>query len=156
MGSVAELTAKYFPDSRAELRMGGLSVRALAEKYGTPLFIYDRSVLDAKWNQLRSALPARFSISYSVKANPNRAILEYFLEKGAGLEIASHGEFHQALAAGCPAERILFAGPGKTDAELEFGVAHGIGEIHVESPREAERVIAISRRWASARASPCA
>jgi diaminopimelate decarboxylase len=146
LGSVAELTAKYFPDSRAELRMGGLSVRALAEKYGTPLFVYDAGVLDAKWNQLRTALPARFSISYSVKANPNRAFLEYFLEKGAGLEIASHGEFHQALAAGCPAENIVFAGPGKTDAELEFGVAHGIGEIHIESLREAQRVIDISRK----------
>lgn len=146
MGDVAELTAKYFPDSGAELRMSGLSVRSLAEKYGTPLFVYDRSVLDAKWNQLRAALPARFSISYSVKANPNRAFLEYFLEKGAGLEVASQGEFHQALAAGCPAERILFAGPGKTEAEIEFVLARGIGEIHIESPREAERVIAISRR----------
>ena len=121
-------------------------MRALADKYGTPLFIYDRSVLDAKWNQLRVALPARFAVSYSVKANPNRAFLEYFLEKGAGLEVASQGEFHQALAAGCPAERILFAGPGKTEAEIEFVLARGIGEIHIESPREAERVIAISRR----------
>ena len=146
MGDVAELTAKYFPDSGAELRMGGLPVRALAEKYGTPLFVYDRGVLDAKWNLLRAALPARFSISYSVKANPNRAFLEYFLDKGAGLEVASQGEFHQALTAGCPAERILFAGPGKTEAEIEFVLARGIGEIHIESPREAERVIAISRR----------
>src|SRR5580658_4651544 len=106
--------------------MGGLTVRALAEKYGTPLFIYDRGVLDAKWNALRAALPARFSISYSVKANPNRAFLEYFLEKGAGLEIASGGEFHQAVAAGCPTERILFAGPGKTDAELEYVLSRNI------------------------------
>jgi diaminopimelate decarboxylase len=126
--------------------MGGLSVRSLAEKYGTPLFIYDRGVLDAKWNQLRAALPARFAISYSVKANPNRAILECFLEKGAGLEIASAGEFHQALAAGCSAEQIVFAGPGKTEAELELVLSHGIGEIHIESLREVERVIAISRR----------
>ncbi|MGB8590699.1 MAG: type III PLP-dependent enzyme [Candidatus Acidiferrales bacterium] len=146
MEGVAALTAKYFSGSGAELRMGGLSVRALAERYGTPLFLYDRAVLDAKWNQLRGALPARFSISYSVKANPNRAFLEYFLEKGAGLEIASGGEFHQALAAGCPAERILFAGPGKTEAELEFVLARNIGEIHIESLREAERIIAISRK----------
>jgi diaminopimelate decarboxylase len=147
LGSVAELTAKYFPDSRAELRMGGLSVRAVAEKYGTPLFIYDAGVLDAKWHQLRGALPARFAISYSVKANPNRAILEYFLEKGAGLEIASHGEFHQAIAAGCSPDNIIFAGPGKTDKELEFVVVHGIGEIHIESVREAERIIEVSRNF---------
>jgi diaminopimelate decarboxylase len=146
LGDVATLTAKYYPDSIAELRMGGLSVRSLAEKYGTPLFIYDRGVLDAKWNQLRAALPSRFSISYSVKANPNRSFLEYFLEKGAGLEIASAGEFHQALAAGCAPGNIVFAGPGKTETELELVLSHGIGEIHIESPREAERVINISRR----------
>ena len=86
MEGVAALTAKYFPGSGAELRIGGIGASALAEKYGTPLFVYDRGILDAKWNALRAALPSRFSISYSVKANPNRAFLEYFLEKGAGLE----------------------------------------------------------------------
>ena len=146
MGDVAEITTKYFPGSGAELRMGGLPVRALAEKYGTPLFVYDAGVLEAKWQQLRSALPARFAISYSVKANPNRAFLEFFLDKGAGLEVASHGEFHQAMFAGCAPEKIVFAGPGKTDKELEFGISHGIGEIHVESLGEAERIIAAALR----------
>jgi len=146
MEGVAALTAKYFPGSGAELRIGGIGARSLAEKYGTPLFVYDRGILDAKWNALRAALPSRFSISYSVKANPNRAFLEYFLEKGAGLEIASGGEFHQAAAAGCPAERILFAGPGKTDSELEYVLSQNIGEIHIESLREVDRLIALSRK----------
>jgi diaminopimelate decarboxylase len=143
---VAALKAKYFSSSRAELEVGGLAIRALAEEYGTPLFVYDRRALDIRWNELRAALPKRFSISYSVKANPTRAILEYFVEKGAGLEIASLGEFEQALAAGCAAERILFAGPGKTEAEIAHVLARGVGEIHIESPREAQRVIDISLR----------
>ena len=90
--------------------------------------------------------PSEFSISYSVKANPNRTILQYFVSKGCGLEIASGGELHQALGAGCQPNHLVFAGPGKTEAELEFALSQGIGEIHVESVLEVERVNAISRR----------
>jgi diaminopimelate decarboxylase len=69
-----------------------------------------------------------------------------FLSKGCGLEVASAGEFYQALQASCPPEKILFAGPGKTEAELEFAISKDIGEIHVESLTEIARVGAISRR----------
>jgi len=146
MGLLSHLLAEYFPGSAAELRVGDLSVHSMAASYGTPLFLYDRGVLEKKWARLRGALPLAFCISYSVKANPNRALLEFFLEKGAGLEVASAGEFLQALAAGCSPDRALFAGPGKTEAELELVLSRGIGEIHVESLLEAARVIAISRR----------
>jgi len=104
------------------------------------------SVMDHKWEVLRSALPPEFSIFYSVKANPNRTILQHFLRKGAGLEIASAGEFSRALSAGCPPQNTVFAGPGKTPSELERVVREGIGEIHVESVREAQRVDAFARQ----------
>ncbi|HKT48023.1 MAG TPA: type III PLP-dependent enzyme [Candidatus Acidoferrales bacterium] len=147
MGSVRDLIASYFPSSGDELHMGGMSVSAIAQACGTPLFIYDRAVLDRKWELLRAALPPEFSIFYSVKANPNQKILRHFLEKGAGLEIASGGEFCQALAAGCQPDNILFAGPGKSEDELSLVIGKGIGEIHVESQREAERIVSISRRF---------
>lgn len=143
---VVALIGKYFSAADGELRIGGVQVTALAAKYGTPLFVYDRQVLEQKWNQLRGALPPEFSICYSVKANPNRTILQFFLGKQAGLEVASGGEFCQALSAGCSPDKIIFAGPGKTEAELELVLAKGIGEIHVESFLEAERISAISRR----------
>jgi len=143
---VAALLTQYFPGSDRELRVGGVSIREIADKFGTPFFAYDASVLDRKWALLRETLPPEFSICYSVKANPNRAILRRFLEKGAGLEIASAGELRQALTAGCPPERILFAGPGKTEAELEAALASGVGEIHVESALEARRISAVARR----------
>jgi diaminopimelate decarboxylase len=146
MDHVAELTQRYFATSHHELIMGGLSVRDIAAEYGTPLYIYDRHILDKKWRLLRDALPPEFAISYSVKANPNLTILRYFVGKGCGLEIASGGELHQALNAGCPPDSIVFAGPGKTEAELEFALTQGISEIHVESLLEAERVDAISHR----------
>ena len=146
MDQVAGLIERYFPASTEELSIGGISVSELASQYGTPLFIYDQSVLDKKWQLLRTALPAEFSISYSVKANPAQAVLQYFLAKGAGLEIASAGEFLQALQAGCPPGKIIFAGPGKTESELDLVLEHGIGEIHIESPREATRIATIAQR----------
>jgi len=146
MDQTSALVARYFFGSAEELRIGGVPVFDLAREYGTPLFAYDQGVLEEKWNMLREALPAEFSIYYSVKANPTQKILQYFLGKGAGLEIASLGEFLQAVGAGCPPEKIFFAGPGKTEAELEAVLTQGIGEIHLESPGEAERVGILSHR----------
>jgi diaminopimelate decarboxylase len=140
------LAQKYFQLSRGALLVGGVSISALAEKYGTPAFVYDSSVINHKLDALHRALPPRFAISYSVKANPNHAILRHFLSRGCGLEIASVGEFHCALAAGCDPAQILFAGPGKRETELEFVLAKGIGEIHLESLTEAQRVSKISQR----------
>jgi diaminopimelate decarboxylase len=142
----AFLTAKYFPKSGESLVIGDVPVGQLAEIYGTPMFAYDCAVLDVKYDALRSALPKRFSIYYSLKANPCLAVVKHFLSRGSGIEIASAGEFRKALDAGCPPERILFAGPGKSEAELELVLSHGIGEIHMESLTEAKRIAAICRR----------
>ena len=123
-----------------------IPIPEIANEFGTPLFLYDASVLARKWNLLRSTFPAEFEISYSVKANPNPAILRFFLSRGCGLEIASSGELYLGLHAGCPAEKMLFAGPGKTEADLDLVLTEEIGEIHLESRLELERVCAISRR----------
>jgi diaminopimelate decarboxylase len=142
----ASLVSKYFPKSGDSLVIGDVSVLQLAEIYGTPIFIYDQGVLDRKFDSLRSALPERFSIYYSIKANPCSAVVRHFLSRGCGIEIASAGEFRKALEAECPADRILFAGPGKSEAELELVLSRGIGEIHMESLTEARRIAAICRR----------
>lgn len=146
MDLAASLVSKYFPKSGNSLVIGDVSVLQLAEIYGTPIFIYDRGILDQKFDALRSALPARFSIYYSIKANPCSAVVRHFLSRGCGIEIASAGEFRKALEAGCPVDRILFAGPGKSEAELELVLSRGIGEIHMESLTEARRIASICRR----------
>ncbi len=143
---VRTLATRNFGWSGGELRISGVPVSAIAAHYGTPLFVYSGQTIDRKLALLRDAIPSHFTITYSAKANPNLAILKHFVNKGCGLEIASGGEFHQALRAGCPNQKILFAGPGKTEAELELVLAHGIGEIHAESPLEVERIATISRR----------
>lgn len=143
---VQQLISEMFPSSTEKLYIGGVCVEKLAEDFGTPLFVYDESVLLRKWELLRSTYPQRFDIYYSVKANPNPNLLAFFLAQGAGLEIASAGELYQAMEAGCSPGRILFAGPGKTLGEIELALKTKIGEIHAESLTELERIATIAGR----------
>lgn len=146
------LIERNFAAREGQLLLGGQTVQTLAEQFGTPLFVYDASVLQRQWQTLRDALPDRFRIFYSIKANPNLALLRFFLQRDCGLEIASAGELQQALAAGCVPERIFFAGPGKRDEELALALQAGVGEIHVESVNEARRIAQL----ASQRGEPAA
>jgi len=144
--AVSAIIERRFPESREVLIVGGVPVSVLASTYGTPLFVYDRASIDAQLDALRAALPARFTVYYSIKANPNLTVVKHLLGRGCGMEIASLGEFQTAIAAGCPAKNVLFAGPGKTEVELEYVLARGIGEIHVESLLEVQRLGSIARR----------
>jgi diaminopimelate decarboxylase len=143
---VEDLVERNFDTAEGELLVGGVPVSRIAAQHGTPLFVYDYGTIHRTWKSLRDVLPERFQLFYSVKANPNQEILRFFIQHGCGLEIASSGELCQALAAGCPAQNIFFAGPGKTEAELDGALGAGIGEIHVESLVEARRIAALARR----------
>ena len=114
-------------------QVGGVPIEKLANEYETPFYLYDRSALIAQFEKLRSAVPAPIEIYYSIKANPHPSIIRVFVEQGAGCEIASGGEYVLAGKAGVSEQRIVFAGPGKGRDELEFVIARGIGQIHVES-----------------------
>lgn len=146
MSLVDTLIERYFGVSNGELLIGGIPVTSLAAEYGTPLYVYDRGIIDKKLKLLRDTLPPEFAIHYSVKANPNPTILKHFVASECGLEVASGGELYLSLSAGCLPENIVFAGPGKTEEELEFALANGIGEIHAESLLEIKRIGSISRR----------
>lgn len=141
------LLERYHSVSGSELFIGGVGVLAIAERYGTPCFVYDAGVIDKKLAELSSALPSRFSICYSVKANPHPAVVRHFVSRGCGLEVASGGEFSLAIEAGCKAENVLFAGPGKLKKELELALSNGIGEIHLESLTEVKRVNEIAQEF---------
>ncbi|MCM2375133.1 diaminopimelate decarboxylase [Aporhodopirellula aestuarii] len=126
------------------LCIGGIPVTEIAKQYGTPIFVYDQSIIEANIARLRDVYSDRFDLHYSIKANPNAAILKCFLDHGCGLEIASGGELHQALHAGCSPKRLIFAGPGKTIQELKAAVQAGVGELHLESIDEAVSLDAIA------------
>lgn len=112
--------------------------------HGTPLYIYDGGMIQAKCGAVASAFPS-FDIFYSLKANPSLGLVGFLRRMGAGAEIASGGELHVARAAGFDPLDIVFAGPGKTDREIEEAIVAGIFAINVESVRELERVAHISK-----------
>lgn len=146
MNFVNDLITRYFGRSGQHVLAGGMTLASVAERFGTPVFVYDAGIFGRKLESLRAALPAAFEISYSVKANPNKAVLRWFVAKGCGLEIASGGEYQLAIDAGCPLDRMVFAGPGKTELELALVLAKGIGELHVESLVEIDRIIRLCHR----------
>lgn len=141
-----DLAADHFNITGADLLIGGIPVRELAARYGTPLFIYDGGVMRRSYRALHEALSGFARIHYSVKANPVPAIIRLFSQEGAGIEIASLGEYRAAQAAGVKPDDMLFAGPAKGAKELETVVAGGIGEIHLESFEEITRLTAIAAR----------
>src|SRR5688572_19750399 len=153
-GLATELVARNFAVEGPELLVGGVPVREIAAAAGTPAYIYDGGLMRRAYAALARALSGFAAIHYSVKANPAPAVIRLFLEEGAGVEVASVGEYRLARAAGAAPGGIFFAGPGKGRKELEAVIAGGIGEIHLESYEEIERVAAIGR--GAGRAVPAA
>jgi diaminopimelate decarboxylase len=130
-----------FPRVQGELRAGAFSLVELAKRFGTPLFVYDLSAIEARYHAFREAFAeVDHLIAYSVKANGSLAILHRLGRLGAGADIVSLGELDRALRARIPAERILFAGVGKTESELRAGLEAGIYAFNVESRGELERL----------------
>jgi diaminopimelate decarboxylase len=128
-----------------DLSVGGVTLRAIAEQYGTPFFVYDAAGMRRNFTRLRAALADFATVFYSIKANPNPHVAQVFVTEGAGLEIASEGELSFALRAGGTPHRILAAGPGKSAGDLAAFVRAGIAEIHLESLDEARALDQIAR-----------
>jgi diaminopimelate decarboxylase len=137
---------RYYRFKDSDLILGGIPARMIAEKYNTPLYVYDIDILNKKMELLRSSIPAEVDIFFSVKANPNLFFSHFFKKKGWGCEVASKGEFLVALKAGVPPGDIIFAGPGKTKEELEYAVANRIYCINVESHGELQHIVEISKK----------
>jgi diaminopimelate decarboxylase len=129
-----------------ELLVNGVPLSRLAAQAGsTPFFAYDRALLDERIALLRATLPASLGLSYAMKANPMPALVGHVSRLVDSLDVASAAEMRVALDAGKPAERISFAGPGKTPAELTQAVAAGV-TIEMESVTEARRIAEIGDR----------
>jgi diaminopimelate decarboxylase len=124
-----------------ELAIGGRKASELVgDAGGTPLFVYFADMVRRRVAHLRAVMPDRLHIHYAMKANPYRPILELMGTLVDGFDIASQGELAMALAAGLPANRISFAGPGKRDAELTAAIVAGV-TLNLESENEARRAL---------------
>ncbi|MEO1693623.1 MAG: type III PLP-dependent enzyme [Pseudomonadota bacterium] len=142
-----DLISDNFAIVDGTLAIGGLSVRALADTYGTPFFAYDANVMRRTYGALSAAVADFATVYYSIKANPLVSVAQVFVKEGAGLELASQHEFEIARAAGCAPEDMLFAGPGKGAHELARVIEAGIGEIHLESFEEIAHAAALAERF---------
>src|SRR3954466_13521695 len=99
----------------------------LAEKYSTPLYVYSQATLLHHLNQIQTAFaPAKPLICYSLKTNANIHIGKLMSEHGSGFDVTSGGELYRALASGGTGDQIVFAGVGKTDAEIRYGLDSGV------------------------------
>ena len=117
-----------------------VSMAEIAAQVGTPVYIYSTATLSRHVNVFRDGLSALADplIAFAVKANPNAAVLATLAKLGLGADVVSAGELLRALAAGIPANRIVFSGVGKTADEMRIALEKGIYQFNLESEPEAE------------------
>ncbi len=135
------------------LHAEGVPLTTVAEAVGTPLYCYSTAVLVDRYRAFAAAFAAPgtasapasgTTICYALKANANLAVVRTLARLGAGADVVSEGELRRALAAGIPAERMVFSGVGKTEAELAAALDAGIGQFNIESPSELETLSALA------------
>jgi diaminopimelate decarboxylase len=124
-----------------------IDFKALSDKYGTPLYVYDFNKISEQYDALKKAFSGRKSlISYAVKANSNLSVISHLAQLGSGADCVSIGEVKRALMAGIPKYKIIFSGVGKCDDEIEEALKEDILLLNLESEAEMERVEMIATK----------
>ncbi len=142
----------HFAPRGGRLHAEDVDLTALAPAVGTPVYVYAAATLRRHAVALQAvfapheAALGRPLIAFAVKAASNVSVLKVLAGCGLGADTVSEGEIRRALAAGVPADRIVFSGVGKTDAELDLAVGLGLRQINVESTVEMERLAAAAAR----------
>ena len=135
----------HFSRNNGVLYAESVPLSDIAERFGTPCYVYSRAALEASFNEFREALAAHPAgsnglVCYAVKANSNLGILSLFARLGAGFDIVSGGELQRVLAAGADPAKVVFSGVGKTAEEMAQALNAGIFCFNVESAPELERL----------------
>ena len=127
----------FFQYKNGALHAEGIAVSQLVERFGTPLYIYSQATLVRHLTQIQEAFAeANPLICYSVKSNGNLALARVMARHGSGFDVTSGGEMHRAILAGAPGHKIVFAGVGKSKAELTRALQVGVFLFNVESEEE--------------------
>lgn len=133
-----------------ELTCDGMSLSALAGEHGTPLYVYSWPAIEENYRRFDAAfVSVPHLVCYATKANSSLAILKRLAKLGSGADVVSGGELRAAMECGIPADRIVFSGVGKTDAEIAAGVEARILAFNAESEREIEKIDAAARERGS-------
>ena len=130
-----------------ELWVERVPLAAIAERFGTPCFVYSRALLERAWTEYDAAFDGvPHLVCYAMKANSNLAVLNLFARRGSGFDIVSGGELARVLAAGGDPAKVVFSGVGKSEAEMESALAAGILCFNVESAAELETLNRVAGR----------
>jgi diaminopimelate decarboxylase len=136
-----------FESREGQLYCEQVALAEIAQRYGTPTFVYSRSAIERAYSAYADALAGRRAlICYAIKANPNLALLDLLGRAGAGFDIVSGGELARVLAAGGDPRRTVFSGVGKLDQEIENALRANILCFNVESEAELAQVARIAAR----------
>jgi diaminopimelate decarboxylase len=137
---------QYFHYQHDQLFVENVALGDIAQRFGTPCYVYSRAALTDGYRQFAEAFKSRAHlICYAVKANSNLAILNLFARLGAGFDIVSGGELQRVLAAGGAADKVVFSGVGKSEAEMRQALDAGILCFNVESSAELDRLNDVAR-----------
>jgi len=137
----------HFQYKGNEMYAEEVAVREIAEKFGTPVYIYSHATLERHYRAMDEAFAGvPHTICYSMKANSNLAVLKTFFNLGGGVDIVSGGELYRALAAGVDPLKVVYSGVGKKDDEIEYALNTGILMFNVESEDELDRIDHVAGR----------
>ncbi|WP_395610015.1 diaminopimelate decarboxylase [Pseudomonas sp. B22129] len=124
-----------------ELFAEGVALSAIAERFGTPTYVYSRAHIEAQYRSFTDSLDGvPHLVCYAVKANSNLGVLSVLARLGAGFDIVSRGELERVLAAGGKADKIVFSGVGKTREDMRRALEVGVHCFNIESTDELERL----------------
>ncbi|MEE4071059.1 diaminopimelate decarboxylase [Pseudomonas viridiflava] len=128
-----------------ELFAEGVALSAIAERFGTPTYVYSRAHIEAQYRAYTDALDGMpHLVCFAVKANSNLGVLNVLARLGAGFDIVSRGELERVLAAGGKAEKIVFSGVGKSREDMRRALEVGVHCFNVESTDELERLQSVA------------
>ncbi len=130
-----------------QLYCEGVALATLAKKFGTPLYVYSQRTLTRHFRALDEAMrPVPHLVCFAVKSNSNQSVLRTLANLGSGFDIVSGGELQRVIAAGGDARKCVFAGVGKTEAEIEFALRRGVYSFNAESEPELQRINRVAAR----------
>ncbi|MCX5776255.1 MAG: diaminopimelate decarboxylase [Candidatus Firestonebacteria bacterium] len=137
----------YFGFKNGQLYCENVKVATIAKTTGTPVYIYSKRTIVEHFRKIDEAFAGvDHLVCYALKANPALAIIKTLQKEGCGADIVSGGELYKALRAGIAPEKIVYAGVGKTRAEIETAIKSRIFMFNIESIPEAERISAVAKK----------
>ncbi len=132
-------------DDQGRVCAGGMPLGDIAASHGSPLYVYSGDGIRDDYRRFAAAVaPVDGSVHFALKANSALGVIGLLARHGAGADIVSGGEMARALAAGIPAEKLVFSGVGKSAEEIGAALDAGIGQINAESPQEVEAISQIA------------